>query len=279
MNVSDTRIAKIKSLLGILKVMLPDDLNKLNMRILDGIKDKLQKLPKMNIQKYKVMPIIELLKVDIPSESRQSINTVNDYIKMLNALLKFAYEREAINRQYTVSLIKKTTSSREERHALDTNDLHLLMNSSNEKLRPMYKLLYYSGMRLSEIYKCNITNVDGIKCFDLTDSNTILKTKSSYRLIPVHECIKDNVDALLELAQSIRAGYASKTTSKIFNTKGKTLYSIRHSFATEMASKGVEAVVMSELLGHAHKDMTMGRYVKGFPVQILKQAVDVLPTI
>jgi len=203
-NVSDTRTAKIKSLLYVLKVMLPNDLNKLNMSILDSIKDQLQKLPKMNIQKYKIMPITELLKADVPAESRQSISTVNDYIKMLNAILKFAYEREVLNRQYTVSLVKKTASSREERHALDAEDLHLLMNSNHEKLMPMYKLLYYSGMRLSEIYKCKISTVDGVQCFDLTDNNLTLKTKSSYRLIPVHEDIKEDVYTLLEKAQSIR---------------------------------------------------------------------------
>jgi len=279
-DVSATRMVKIRWQISVLKVLMPNDLKKLKMGILDGIRSKLMTLPKMNIQKYRVMTIAEVIKADVPLEDRQSIDTVNGYIKILNALLKFAYEREVVGRQFSVSLVKRITSARDERHALNADDLHKLMTMGNVKSLPIYKILYYSGMRLSEVYKCQINIVEGIKCFDLTDKTKQLKTKSSYRLIPVHNDIVEEVEVLWKQSQEVRAEYAGKQASKLFGTKGKTLYSLRHTFATELLNGNTGgAAIVSELLGHTHNDVTMGRYVKGFSVSTLKQAVDVLPSL
>ncbi|WP_415405753.1 tyrosine-type recombinase/integrase [Sulfurovum sp. CS9] len=272
-------MAKIKRYLSVLKVLLPNDLSKLNMSLLDSIRGKLTRLPKMNIQKYRVKSITELLKLHIPTEDKQSAETVNGYIKLLNALLKFAYEREAVSRQFTVTLAKRSGSSRDERQALNIEEIKKLMHDSgNQKLIPLYKILYYSGMRLSEVYKCKLTVVDGIKCFDLTDGTSELKTKSSYRLIPVHDSL-DDAELLLEQARAVRDGYATRKTSEFFKTKGKSLYSLRHSFATQLASEGIETTIISELLGHAHNGMTLERYVKGYPTKLLSESINKLDAI
>lgn len=69
---------------------------------------------------------------------------------------------------------------------------------------------------------------------------------------------------------------SSQYINRQFKVSKGTLYSLRHSFATILASKGVEPHIISELLGHSHGGMTLLRYVKGFPVQMLKDAVDTL---
>jgi len=60
------------------------------------------------------------------------------------------------------------------------------------------------------------------------------------------------------------------------DTKGKSLYSLRHTFATTLIAKGIQPEVVSELMGHAHSTMTMNRYVKGYPIKVLKEAIDKL---
>jgi len=278
-QVSKGRVAKIRRFSKVLKVLLPNDFSTINMSVLDRVKAQLIKLPKMNIQKYRVTPIQDLIKMEIPEGERQSVETVNGYLKLLNALIKFAYEREIVRKPYSISLVPKTHSQREERDALNINEIADLIHNGIPKLVPMYRILFYSGMRLSEVYKCKISIIDGEKCFDLTNKDIDLKTKSSYRYIPVHFSLLNEVENLLEQAQNIKSGYVIRKTSEHFHTKGKTLYSIRHGFATILTAKEVDSVVLSELMGHTHSGMTAGRYVKGYPVHLLRKAINKLPLI
>ena len=90
-------------------------------------------------------------------------------------------------------------------------------------------------------------------------------------MIPVHHSMSEP-EKILEDYKSMHP----RMISRGFKAEEGTLYSLRHSFATELASKGVEPHIISELLGHSHKGMTLGRYVKGFPVEQLKEAIDKL---
>ena len=71
----------------------------------------------------------------------------------------------------------------------------------------------------------------------------------------------------------------SQYIGRQFKVSEGTLYRLRHSFATHLAAKGIEPYIISELLGHTHKGMTMGRYVKGFPVELLSEAINKLEPI
>jgi len=195
----------------------------------------------------------------------------------MNSLLKFACERDYISKQYKVTMMKKSTGAREERQALSIGSIKALLEATTEaKLQSAYTLLYLTGMRVSEAYKCKITVVDGVKCFDLTDKSIALKSNSSYRLIPVHSSM-DHPEQILSDTRSMDKEFIGKKCSA--KLAEGTLYSLRHSFATEMATGGVEPYIISELLGHTHDGMTLGRYVKGFSVKKLKEAVDLLPGI
>ncbi len=274
-NVSENRLTKIKRLLLVIKILLPSDISKINMTVLDDVKNKLTQLPKRNIQKYRELKIQELVKMDIPIQDRLSTESINDHLKILNSLIKFGHERDMIARQYAVSMIKNVTMARDERTALSIDVIkNLIGNPATKELASAYTLLYLSGMRLSESFKCTISVVDGIKCFDLTNRAIQLKTKSSYRLVPIHHSI-ENPELILEDLRSMRKEYIGRLCKKTLGTNG-TLYSLRHSFATHMAAKGVEPYIISELLGHSHSGMTLGRYVKGFDVKILKNAIDKL---
>lgn len=56
------------------------------------------------------------------------------------------------------------------------------------------------------------------------------------------------------------------------------LYALRHSFASNLNSKGVEVMSISKLLGHASVEITYNRYIHFFAGDIddtLRQAVGV----
>ncbi len=274
-DISDNRKTKIQRVLSVLRVLLPNDISKLNMSILDIIKQQLSILPKRNIQKYKIKSIKELLKMKIPVDERQSTETLNDYLKILNALVKFGYERDLILKPYAVSMAKKITNNRDERISLPVDTIReAIYGAKTRELASSFTLLYLTGLRPSEVFKYQITMVDGVKCFDLTDRAIQLKTKSSYRLIPVHSSV-NNPEQLLEDYKTMSAQYINRQ----FKVEKGTLYSLRHSFATHLAAKGVEPYLISELLGHSHNDMTLGRYVKGFPTKLLSESINQLDTV
>ncbi len=274
-DVSSTRIVKIKRLLSTVRVLLPKDLRRLNMSILDDIRNKIIHMPKRNIQKYRVMNVEDLVRMDIPTHHRITVETANDHLKILNSLMKFAYERDAVDKPYTVNMSKKTTNNRDERIALPVDTIRQAIKSAKTReLSSSFTLLYLSGLRPSEAFKCTVTAVDGIRCFDLTDLALQLKTKSSYRLIPVHHSIADP-EQMLEDYRSMSSQYISRQ----FKVEEGTLYSLRHSFATQLASNGVEPHIISELLGHTHNGMTLGRYVKGFSIKLLSESINKLDAV
>lgn len=133
-------------------------------------------------------------------------------------------------------------------------------------------------MRLSEAYKCSISSVDGILCFDLRHTTEALKNTNSYRLIPVHSAIQDPEQSLKAI-NSLNPSYLSRQASKSLGGGKKTLYSLRHSFATVLASKGVQVGIVSELMGHSHKSITLNRYTKGYPIEVLYKEINKLNAI
>ncbi len=273
-DLKPARLIKVTRQVNVIKELFPKDLSKLNLEVVDGIKSKIIGLPKRNIGKYKKLSIKNLVGMKIPIEDKLTINAVNDHIIVLNSLLKYMHKRELVHRDYSVKMVKKVVGNRDERNALSKDTvLRVLGSSTEQKLRSTYTLLYLSGLRPSEVYKCTISIVDGIKCFDLRDTSIELKTKSSHRIVPVHKSIS-NPEQMLEDYRSLSSMKILRGFKKIL--PDNTPYSLRHSFATHLVDNGVEPYVVSELLGHTHKDMTMGRYVKGLPIELLEHAIDTL---
>jgi integrase len=53
----------------------------------------------------------------------------------------------------------------------------------------------------------------------------------------------------------------------------KTFHSLRHSFSDTLKQKGVNEVMISELLGHSNDSITTGRYGKRFQPQIMLESL------
>lgn len=273
-EVGEDRLKKITRILKTIRELLPKDLSKTDMNILDSVRTNIINLPRRNLSKYKNINIIKLTEMVITDEDKISVAAAKDYLSILNSFLQYLHEREILYKLYSVKLVKKQTDDRSERISLTRDTiLRAVKGARTDKLAASYILLYLTGMRPSEAYKCKVSIVNGIKCFDLRDKSIQLKTKSSYRLIPVHKSIT-HPEQMLEDYCSMKPRMISRGFLK--NVSEGTLYSLRHSFATHLAAKGIEPYIISELLGHTHNGMTMGRYVKGLPISILKDAIDTL---
>lgn len=251
-------------------------------------RDLLQLFPKRNIEKYRQTPLKDITKglhantMVIPVKDRIGITTLNKYIKWFSVLLSFAVKQSIIPFNTVTSglTIKKVVNSRGQRKEFSTDELQIIEDVfRDEPIYPVVKILRYTGMRPSELLKCSLTEIDGVLCFDLRTPTKALKTLSSHRLIPIHSSLKDSVEGFQELLNSYAEQYITKRFATVIqkhleDSKSKSMYSLRHTFATNLIAKGVQPEVVSELMGHAHTTMTMNRYVKGYPIKVLKEAIE-----
>ena len=271
-----------KELIGSHSIVVQTNLNDLI-----TLKAKLSKLPSKNYKQYKGKSIEKLLALDIPQEHRLSEGRLQSYIKYIKQLYKFAMaSRIIIYNPAEYLTIRNTLNPIDEREAYTAAEVRSVLNIADtldNSKRIIYYTLAYSGMRLSELWKCSIKELGGIYYFDLKSSKEQLKTKSSYRLIPLHkELLRIGVQddfskAIGEYKRvSIMRYFERYIKPLISDNKRKVLYSLRHSFATELKYKGVDSHIISELLGHSHQGMTFGRYASRYPLRVLKAAIDEL---
>ncbi|WP_333805080.1 DUF6538 domain-containing protein [Sulfurospirillum sp.] len=244
-----------------------------------NLREIITKLPKRNIQRYRDMSVKELMKITPLAEEAISATTLNKYIKWTRKFYAFCTENDFIRKNPTATL--GTVSNNDaitERLPLTPQEIRKLLELSKDEMvfHNGIKALAYSGMRLSELAKAKINNVEGLDCFDLSSKTLRLKTKASYRIIPIHSSIDIDLLSQLPDLENFSKRVNTLIREHISSDSKKVLYSLRHTVATELKFKRVDSLVISEILGHAHSGMTMGRYASRYPLKILKKAIEKL---
>ena len=260
-------------------------LRNINYTHLLEFRNMITKLPKRNIHKYRTMEISKiLLHLDaVANADRLSPRTANKYVKWLRALFSFAIMLNHLQVNLANSIpLQKTLDDKLQRLPLDEVELNALLESVPQQMQYLLQILAYTGLRLSELYKCTLAEIDGYKCFSLTDRGIKLKTKSSYRVIPIHNSLLDGMKDFEELRSKVSSDNLARTTSdtikklRFKDMEKKSLYSLRHRFATQLIQKGADSSIVSELMGHSHNTMTLSRYSTGFSVRQLQEVVELL---
>ncbi len=264
------------------------DIAKLTYQDLLECKNIIIKLPKRNIQKYRSMTISAIINsIDtISSENMISNQTANKYIKWLRALLNFSLVMGFVHVNIALSIpLLRTGYTRHQREALSHDELHVILGIVSADKAYLLRVLRLTGMRLSELYKCKIVTEDGVKCFSLLDPKIKLKTNTSYRLIPIHSSLLDDIDNYSNYLKSVKSATLARNTTDIIKANNfkdkqkKSLYSLRHSIATELIHREADSNIVSELLGHSHTSMTLSRYSKGYTVAQLKAVIELLEAV
>jgi len=252
------------------------------------IREIIQGLPKRNIQKYRKMKLSKILaKVDIKEDEKISIKTVNDYLKWIMSLFSFAQKYGYLRFNPAIDLkFKLKGNAKEQRDIFSDNELKkfIELNHEEENIKLFHYTLFYTGMINSEFLQAKISKVDGVLCFDLTNSDLKLKTLARHRLIPIHEhLIKLGIlERFSDIQKNYTSGYLSKFSNKfikkhISDSSKKVLYSFRHTFvATTLQNNMIGEAIIAQLMGHTKTGMTFGRYAKGYVADTLKKAIDTL---
>jgi len=253
------------------------------------VKKTLEKFPKRSKSKYKRLTIGHLLKLkSVPVEDRISAKTLEFYFIACKRFYNYCIAQGYLTiNPCNFITIKKDKLAVEEREPFTKEEMcqYLSLFDKEEDIkRDIFYTLAYTGVRASELWKGTIKeDRDGIWYLDLTDRNIKLKTKSSHRVIPLHcELITKGIHLRLPNAinsikqRIILDNFSIRIRPQVVDSPRKVLYSMRHTVATELKYLGVDSLIISELLGHSHSGMTMGRYASRYPLKVLKEAIDKL---
>lgn len=137
--------------------------------------------------------------------------------------------------------------------------------TSDYKARIAFLLAYGSGMRVSEVLRCEEAHFRG---------NSIFIPKSKYgveRIVPVPKGWKEVFSEKLPLKTTSRTLERKfKKYSKISNHPDYyTFHSLRHGFATRLLESGVPINQVQVLLGHSNLSTT-SIYTKANPIDAIK---------
>ena len=176
-----------------------------------------------------------------------------------------------------VTLIKNKPFTKEE--------IFKILDASIPKLKLFFAIGFFTGMRTGEITALKWSDVDlENKTITVSRSRNFgvessPKTKSSIREIDIidilldyfkkHKKFKTNSDYLF-LSRDDKPYYsASKIANKYWteilhhlNIERRTLYQMRHTFASMMISSGEDILWVSNMLGHKNPNITLTVYAK-----------------
>lgn len=153
---------------------------------------------------------------------------------------------------------------------LSKNEVYKLINSlDNIKHKAILSLAYSSGLRVSEVVKIKVNNIDskrglshikngkGKKDRYTIISNKIIKQLRNY-------CKIYKIDDWLFPGQKKGKHLTTRSVQRIFKkackkaktSKNLSVHSLRHSFDTHLLEKGVDLRYIQELLGHKSSKTT-----------------------
>ena len=165
-------------------------------------------------------------------------------------------------------------------------EIKKILDTAKDQFRNFFAIGFFTGMRIGEII--------GLKWEDIDFKNQIIeikrsigkgmistpKTQSSYRSIEILEPLLPYLKAQYKISGKknsfvfLTSGgnhyfdsnkirdYAWKRTLKNANIPYRTIYHMRHSFASMMISNGEDILWVSHMLGHSTPDMTLKKYAK-----------------
>lgn len=149
--------------------------------------------------------------------------------------------------------------------------MQMIDGVANLKHRTILMLLYSTGMRVSEIANCRITDIDsrnmrikivqGKGCKDrytIMSQQVLLELRAYYLIYKPKEYLFNGYRPGKRYSVRSIQHLMQKALTKVgLENKNYTIHTIRHSFATHLLDNGTDLHTIKELLGHTSLQTTM----------------------
>jgi|AntRauTorckE6833_2_1112554.scaffolds.fasta_scaffold00042_71 site-specific recombinase XerD len=196
-------------------------------------------------------------------------NNSSSYINQAISAIKFFYKEIYPNIDINLNL-PRPKKDKKLPTVLSKQEVYKLINSlDNLKHKAILSLTYSSGLRVSEVVKVKVTDIDSNRGLlhikngkGKKDRYTIISDKIIKQLRDYCRIYK--IDNWLFPGQKKSKHLTTRSVQRVFKkackrakiSKDVSVHSLRHSFATHLLEKGVDLRYIQELLGHKSSKTT-----------------------
>ena len=224
-----------------------------------------------NTPAQKILPqTIEKFKETLRIERNLKNSSINRYLEILSKMFNLGIDNGLIT-QNPVSKVKKLQEDNHKIRFLTIEEENRLYKALPDFLKPIVTVALQTGMRKGEILNLQWNNIDFEYGFI-----ELLKTKTGKaRKIPISdklmEILKNQEKESDYVFINPETGLPYVDIKKSFNKakeeagiKDFRFHDLRHTVATRLVEKGIDLLVVMDILGHTNIETTM-RYAHPIP--------------
>jgi integrase len=232
--------------------------------------------------------------------TNQSNRTTNKHIGKLKSVIKWAYDRDLLEKDNikAIELLDESKDQQERKRLVENYSYEMFQKIINWDYKEpiwnkLFKILFYTGMRSGELWNLkneDIKEEDNIYYFDIKDSKTI----NGIRKVPIHNDIIDIVlDMDFNFCDKITKNKFQKDSRKYLyqaikeekeNNKTFVVHTIRATFMKNLLTQHIQTnsnivPILQEIVGHAKTQkiaITWDTYGKGTELEIKSNILQTL---
>ncbi len=196
-------------------------------------------------------------------------DNAHSFVNQAVSAIKFYY-REVLNKGDYISGIARPKKEKKLPSVLSQSEVISIIDAiHNAKHKALIMIIYAAGLRVSEVVKLKISDVDSdrnlIRVYQgkgRKDRYTLL-SKAALEMLRIY--VKDyKPTGWLFPGYKNDEPLTTRSVQKVFSracqkagiTKNATVHTLRHSFATHLLEAGVDIRYIQELLGHSSSKTT-----------------------
>lgn len=183
-------------------------------------------------------------------------SSINKKIAVIKSFFKYLHEQNIIKHNPAEKIKKLKQDKRLPRYIKENTLKDIFSRIERFRDRVILKILFYTGIRVSELVNIKIDDIDFNHKFILISGKG-----NKQRIVPLTDeligLIKDYIkqakvkDYLFKLTPR-----AIQYITKKYSDSKTTPHMYRHTFATQMVSRGADIRLVQEILGHKNLNTT-----------------------